>query len=86
MTYTFSIGLEATKVPELLGLWLAESLPVDFTVKQCCRLRMRMRFIEVTIQGSSPEQIQAKRTAFAKVVRAGGFRGVVMKDKAVKRK
>lgn len=83
MTYTFSIGLEATKVPELLGLWLAESLPVDFTVKQCRRLCMR--FIEVTIQGSSPEQIQAKRTAFAKVVRAGGFRGVVMKDKAVKR-
>lgn len=79
MSYKFSIGLEAAKVPELLGLWLSEALPVDFTVKQSRRIRMR--FVEVTIHGSTAEDIRDKHKALAKVIRAAGFRGVVVKDK-----
>lgn len=83
MSYKFSIGLEAGAVPTLLEQWLKDNMPVDFTVKQ--RTRLRMKFIEVTITGDTPEDIQSKRVAFAKVVRAGGFRGVVMKDKRIKK-
>lgn len=79
MSYKFSIGLEAAKVPELLGLWLSEALPLDFTVKQCRRLRMRV--VEVTIHGSTADEIRGKCKAFFKVVRSAGFRGVVMRDK-----
>ena len=76
MNYKFSIGLEAKAVPEPLGQWLENSLPVDFAVKQCTRLHLR--FVEVTITGDT-----AKHRAFAKVMRACGFRGVVVKDKKI---
>ena len=81
MSYKFSIGLEAEAVPELLGQWLENNLPVDFTVKP--RTRLRLRFVEVTITGDTAEDVAAKHRAFAKVVRACGFRGVVVKDKKI---
>lgn len=83
MSYKFSIGLEAKAVPSLLGQWLENSLPVDFTVKPCTRLGLR--FIEVTITGDTAEDVASKHRAFAKVVRACGFRGVIVKDKKIQR-
>ena len=41
MNYKFSIGLEAKAVPEPLGQWLENNLPVDFTLKPRTRLRLR---------------------------------------------
>lgn len=83
MSCKFSIGLEAQAVPELLGQWLENNLPVDFTVK--LRTRLRLRFIEVTITGDTVEDVSSKHRAFVKVVRASGFRGVVVKDKKIQR-
>lgn len=83
MSYKFSIGLEAEAVPALLGQWLEGNLPVDFSVKP--RTRLRIRFIEVTITGDTPEDIKDKRAALAKVVRGSGFRGVVIKDKKIRK-
>lgn len=83
MNYKFSIGLEAKAVPELLGKWLENNLPVDFTLKP--RTRLRLRFLEVTITGNTTEDVAAKHRAFAKVMRACGFRGVVVKDKKIQR-
>lgn len=56
MNYKFSIGLEAKAVPEPLGQWLENSLPVDFAVKQCTRLHLR--FVEVTITGDTADDVQ----------------------------
>lgn len=83
MNYKFSIGLEAKAVPEPLGQWLENNLPVDFTLKP--RTRLRLRFLEVTITGNTTEDVAAKLIAFVKVVRACGFRGVVVKDKKIQR-
>lgn len=83
MSYKFSIGLEAQAVPEQLRQWLENNLPVDFTVK--LRTRLHLRFIEVTITGDTVEDVASKHRAFVKVVRACGFRGVVMKDKKIQR-
>lgn len=83
MNYKFSIGLEAKAVPEPLGQWLENNLPVDFTLKP--RTRLRLRFLEVTITGNTTEDVVAKHIAFVKVVRACGFRGVVVKDKKIQR-
>lgn len=83
MNYKFSIGLEAKAVPEPLGQWLENNLPVDFTLKP--RTRLRLRFLEVTITGDTAEDVAAKHGAFIKVVRACGFRGVVVKDKKIQR-
>lgn len=82
MSYKISIGLEAAEVPAMLGLWLTEELPVDFTVKQ--RKSQGLRIVDVTISGSTLEELHDKRVAFAKVVRAAGFRGIVVKDKKPK--
>lgn len=81
MSCKFSIGLEAKAVPELLGQWLENSLPVDFAVKQCTRLHLR--FVEVTITGDTADDVAAKYRPFAKVMRACGFRGIVVKDKKI---
>lgn len=83
MNYKFSIGLEAKAVPEPLGQWLENNLPVDFTLKP--RTRLRLRFLEVTITGNTTEDVAAKHIAFVKVVRACDFRGVVVKDKKIQR-
>jgi hypothetical protein len=83
MNYKFSIGLEAKAVPEPLGQWLENNLPVDFSLKP--RTRLRLRFLEVTITGNTTEDVAAKLIAFVKVVRACGFRGVVVKDKKIQR-
>lgn len=83
MSCKFSIGLEAEAVLALLGQWLENSLPADFTVKPSTRLHLR--FIEVTITGDTAEDVAAKHGAFIKVVRACGFRGVVMKDKRIQK-
>lgn len=83
MNYKFSIGLEAKAVPEPLVQWLENNLPVDFTLKP--RTRLRLRFLEVTITGNTTEDVAAKHIAFVKVVRACGFRGVVVKDKKIQR-
>jgi len=83
MSCKFSIGLEAKAVPELLGQWLENNLPVDFTVK--LRTRLRLRFIEITITGDTVEDVAAKYRALVKVVRNGGFCGVVLKDKNIQR-
>lgn len=79
MSYKISLGLEATKVPDFMALWLEKDLPVDFTVKQ--RKFHGMRIIEVTVSGTDLKELQCKRMAFAKVVRSAGFRGIVVKDK-----
>ena len=81
MSCKFSIGLEAEAVPALLGQWLENSLPADFTVKPSTRLHLR--FVEVTITGDTADDVAAKHRAFAKVMRACGFRGVVVKDKKI---
>lgn len=83
MSCKFSIGLEAEAVPALLGQWLENDLPMDFSVKP--RTRLRLRFIEVTITGETPEDIEDKRKALSKVVRGSGFRGVVIKDKKIRK-
>lgn len=83
MMYKYSIGLEAEAVPALLDQWLENNLPVDLTVKP--RTRLRIRFIEVTITGATPEEIKAKCKALNKVVRGSGFRGVVMKDNKIQK-
>lgn len=83
MSCKFSIGLEAKAVPELLEQWLENSLPADFTVK--LRTRLGRRFIEVTITGDTVEDVASKYRAFVKVVRACGFRGVIVKDKKIQK-
>lgn len=79
--YKYNIGLEAEAVPTSLWHWLENSLPVDFTARLCTRLHFR--FIEVMITGTTPAEIQRKQKALVKTVRAGGFCGVVMKDKTI---
>lgn len=82
MAYKTNIGFEAAAVPALLELWLAENLPADFTIKQ--RKCQGLRVVEITVTGSTLQDLQCKRAALAKTVRAAGFHGIVVKDKKPK--
>lgn len=71
MSYKISLGLEATKVPDFMVLWLEKDLPVDFTVQQ--RKFHGMRIIEVIITGTGLYDIDRKEKAFNKVMCSTGF-------------
>lgn len=78
MSYQMKIRLEASAVPSLLGLWLAEDLPVDFRVLGG---HVRgMRVLVVTITGSTRQDIEDKRAAFMATVRRAGFTGMTLDD------
>ena len=66
MKYKTTIQLIANRVPLIVHEWLAESLPVDLTVKagksHC------MRVLDVTI-----EALEAKRKAFNAMMEAKGY-------------
>lgn len=76
--YEMKIRLEASAVPETLGLWLAEALPVDYRVMYGHTHGMRVTVIGIS--GSSPEDVDVKRVALMETVRAAGFDGLTLDD------
>ncbi len=71
MSYKISLGLEATKVPDFMALWLEKDLPVDIVSKQ--GTHKGKRIIEVIITGTGLYDIDRKEKAFNKVMRSTGF-------------
>lgn len=71
MKYEATITLMAEYVPRLLNEWLAESLPVDLTVK--AGRWKGLRVIKVTIEAQTPDDLMAKSKAFNAMIEAKGY-------------
>lgn len=71
MKYEATITLMAEYVPRLLNEWLANSLPVDLTIK--AGRWKGLRVIRVTIEAQTPENLMAKSKAFNAMIEAQGY-------------
>ncbi|MBD5250157.1 MAG: hypothetical protein HDS56_03145 [Barnesiella sp.] len=71
MKYEATITLMAGYVPYLLMEWLANSLPVDLTIK--AGRWKGLRVIRVTIEAQTPEDLMAKSKAFNAMIEAQGY-------------
>ena len=71
MKYKTTIQLIANRVPLIVHEWLAESLPVDLTVK--AGKSHGMRVLDVTIEADTIEDLEAKRKAFNAMMEAKGY-------------
>ncbi|MDE6346384.1 MAG: hypothetical protein K2L55_06935 [Muribaculaceae bacterium] len=71
MKYEATITLMAEYVPRLLNEWLANSLPVDLTIK--AGRWNGLRVIRVTIEAQTPEDLMAKSKAFNAMIEAQGY-------------
>lgn len=71
MKYEATLTLMAEYVPQLLGEWFAENLPVDLTIKSG---RWKgLRVIRVTIVAQTPGDLMAKSKAFNTMIESKGY-------------
>lgn len=71
MKYKATITMIAEYVPQKLNEWLANSLPVDLTIK--AGRRKGLRVIRVTIEAQTPDDVMAKSKAFNTMIEAQGY-------------
>lgn len=71
MTYKVAIPLMPGWLPVVMTEWLEQGQVFDMTVR---RRKIRgVRQVEVELEASTPEDLEAKRTAFNHMIEAAGY-------------